>query len=279
MTLGRGESHRQGRGRRQVAGQAARAEGRRPAHADRRRHQARSRKDVLVGEVWICSGQSNMEWAVTRRTIPRRRSPPPIIRRSATSRSTIVPAATPQTEVPSPAAGRSASPQTVGGFTAVGYFFGRHLQQTLNVPIGLIGSNWGGTRIEPWTPPVGFQQVPALKDIADKLDTFPSEERQGQHQPSIAAGPVQRHDPSAGALRHPRRDLVPGRIEQRRRHAVLREDEGPDRRLAQRVEQARPAVLLRATGAVPLRRRPDQRWPGFGRPRPPRWPSRTPAWP
>ena len=42
------------------------------------------------------------------------------------------------------------------------------------MPIGLIGTNWGGTRIEPWTPPVGFQKVPALKEITDKLDKYPT---------------------------------------------------------------------------------------------------------
>jgi sialate O-acetylesterase len=62
----------------------------------------------------------------------------------------------------------------VANFTAVGYFFGRHLKQELDVPIGLLGSNWGGTRIEPWTPPEGFRQVPALKDIADNLDKYPA---------------------------------------------------------------------------------------------------------
>ena len=80
------------------------------------------------------------------------------------------------------------SPQTVGGFTAAGYFFGRHLQQELDVPVGLIGSNWGGTRIEPWTPPVGFQQVPALKDIADQAGHVPARNADGKvnHQSPLA---------------------------------------------------------------------------------------------
>jgi sialate O-acetylesterase len=61
-------------------------------------------------------------------------------------------------------------PATVGRFSAVGYFFGRALQQELKVPIGLVGTNWGGTRIEPWTPPVGFDQVPSLEDYRTSLD-------------------------------------------------------------------------------------------------------------
>jgi sialate O-acetylesterase len=146
-----------------------------------------SRNDILVGEVWICSGQSNMQMDVNgsnNAAEEKAAAKHPQIRHITISR---VPAATPQTDV---AAGgwQVCTPETVGGFTAAGYFFGRHLQQTLNVPIGLIGSNWGGTRIEPWTPPVGFQQVPALKDIADKLDTFPSKDANGNvnHQSPLA---------------------------------------------------------------------------------------------
>jgi sialate O-acetylesterase len=81
------------------------------------------------------------------------------------------------------------SPETVAAFTAVGYYFARNLQQAMDdVPIGLIGSNWGGTRIEPWTPPAGFQQVPALKNIADNLSSFPAKNKDGSinHQSALA---------------------------------------------------------------------------------------------
>ena len=61
------------------------------------------------------------------------------------------------------------SPATVGNYTAVGYFFGRFLHQELDVPIGLVHSSWGGTRIEPWTPPCGFAAVPALADILQQV--------------------------------------------------------------------------------------------------------------
>ena len=57
------------------------------------------------------------------------------------------------------------SPDVAGSFTACGYFMARKLHKELNVPIGLINSSWGGTRVEPWTPPVGFQKVEALQDI------------------------------------------------------------------------------------------------------------------
>ncbi|HUE36401.1 MAG TPA: sialate O-acetylesterase, partial [Candidatus Acidoferrum sp.] len=67
------------------------------------------------------------------------------------------------------------TPQTVteggwNGFSAAAYFFGRELNQKLNVPVGLIESDWGGTRIESWTPPEGFATVPALKDEYKRVE-------------------------------------------------------------------------------------------------------------
>ncbi|MBL7042857.1 MAG: hypothetical protein ISR77_29740, partial [Pirellulaceae bacterium] len=66
-------------------------------------------------------------------------------------------------------------------------FFGRRLQNELKVPIGLVGSNWGGTRIEPWTTPAGFQSVPELKEIADQLSEREKKSRQGE-EVKIGAG-------------------------------------------------------------------------------------------
>jgi sialate O-acetylesterase len=65
----------------------------------------------------------------------------------------------------------------VGSYTAVGYFFGRRLRKELDVPIGLINSSWGGTRIEPWTPPCGFAGQPELADILKQVElTDPANE-------------------------------------------------------------------------------------------------------
>jgi len=131
--------------------------------------------DVVVGEVWFCSGQSNMEWSVG----ASKNAPQEIAAaNNPRIRHFKVPHVTsdqPQDEVKTQDGWQPATPQTVGSFTAIGYFFAREIQKELAVPIGLIGCNWGGTRIEPWTPPVGFQSVPALKaDFADKLATFPA---------------------------------------------------------------------------------------------------------
>ena len=135
-------------------------------------------EDVVVGEVWLCSGQSNMEWSVTRSANPQeeiKNGNHPRIRHIKIGRQ---PSFEVQADALSNTGWQQASSATVGNFTAVGYYFARHLMNELDVPIGLIGSNWGGTRIEPWTPPVGFQSVPALKaSITDKLDNFPAKRR------------------------------------------------------------------------------------------------------
>jgi sialate O-acetylesterase len=143
--------------------------------------------DILIGEVWICSGQSNMEWTVSNSNNPAEEIAAADHPRIRHIKIQHTPAREPREAVPSDG-WQACSPQTVPNFTAVGYFFGRQLQRELDVPIGLIGSNWGGTRIEPWTPPIGFQQVPALQDLADKLETFPSVNDDGNvnHQSPLA---------------------------------------------------------------------------------------------
>ena len=131
-------------------------------------------KDVVVGEVWLCGGQSNMEWSVSASKNSAQEiagANNPLIRHIKIPHVT---AATAQDDVKA-GPWQLTTPQTAGSFTAVGYFFAREIQKEIGVPIGLIGSNWGGTRIEPWTPPIGFQSVPALKEaFADKLATFPA---------------------------------------------------------------------------------------------------------
>jgi sialate O-acetylesterase len=129
--------------------------------------------DVLVGEVWLCSGQSNMEWSVAASLNPAEEIAAasfPAIRQMKIEHLT---AATPQDDVKS--TWQVCAPGTVGGFTAAGYFMARELHRELGVPIGLINSSWGGTRIEPWTPVEGFAKVPALAGVhAQVTNTLPS---------------------------------------------------------------------------------------------------------
>lgn len=115
--------------------------------------------DVLVGQVWLCSGQSNMAW---------------VVRDSANAAAEAKAADFPQIRqfaVPNKAAYNPttelrgqwvvASPQTVPGFTAAGYFFGREVHQQLNTPVGLIHSSVGGTAAEMWA------SDESLKPMAD----------------------------------------------------------------------------------------------------------------
>ncbi len=123
--------------------------------------------DVLIGEVWLCSGQSNMEWIVANCTDADKEvaaADYPLIRHIAIPKTSSF---LPVDDVP--ADWQVCSPATVARFTACGYFMARHLYQELQVPIGLVNSSWGGTRVEPWTPPIGFQKVPALEKIYQSI--------------------------------------------------------------------------------------------------------------
>ena len=141
-------------------------------------------KDVLVGEVWICSGQSNMEWRLATTLNAKEEvaaSDHPQIRLFNVPGHTVSPVA--KDELPG-GAWQVCGPKTSGGFSAVGYFFGRRLQQELKVPVGLVGSNWGGTRIEPWTSPAGFHSVPELKDISAQVDAYTADTKVSGRSPS-----------------------------------------------------------------------------------------------
>lgn len=124
--------------------------------------------DILIGEVWVASGQSNMEWSVTASANPAEEvaaAKYPSIRIFHVRK---VPGVTPQAEVVLDREWSVCSPETIGNFSAVAYYFGRHIHKELNVPVGLINTSWGGTRIEPWTPIAGFESVESLKPIAEQ---------------------------------------------------------------------------------------------------------------
>jgi len=106
-------------------------------------------EDVLIGEVWVGSGQSNMEWGLG----GTRRAKEAI---AAAERPRMRLFHVPKTQSKTPAKDVNAqwkvcSPKNVGGFSGVLYHFGVRLQNDLDVPVGLINSSWGGSPIEPWT--------------------------------------------------------------------------------------------------------------------------------
>ncbi|MEE2894315.1 MAG: sialate O-acetylesterase [Planctomycetota bacterium] len=133
-------------------------------------------RDVLVGEVWICGGQSNMEWPVNASSDPAKE-------KQTADRPTIRLIKAPHVTANRPmqdiaASWTVCSPETVGSFTAVGYAFARHLQDELDVPVGLLSINWGGTRIEPWISPgsLGAAELSGtdMQSLAADIEAFES---------------------------------------------------------------------------------------------------------
>lgn len=125
-------------------------------------------KNVLVGEVWLCSGQSNMDWPVSKSmnfgqekeaaTYPHIRM---FLLNKAVSKVPL------KTGVGS---WQVCSPETVGAFSATAYFFGRELHNELDIPIGLIRSSWGGTRIEAWSPVDLLENISSAQEYKNAMD-------------------------------------------------------------------------------------------------------------
>jgi len=140
-------------------------------------------KNILVGEVWVCSGQSNMQWNVMQCANGQQEAANanhPNIRLL-----NIPTIAAPQPAADIPSKWAICSPQTVPGFSAAGYYFGRELNKELKVPIGLIANAWGGQPIEPFTPPVGLAAIP---ELAGKPHRNPSAIYNGMVAPIVPYG-------------------------------------------------------------------------------------------
>ena len=115
--------------------------------------------DVLVGEVWVCSGQSNMAWSVDRSYDPDLESLTakfPNIRLIS-----VPPVGTQEPQKDFNGEWVAASPESVMSFSAVGFFFGRTLHQAINVPVGLIDNAWGGSAAEAWVRRDLLNKLPA----------------------------------------------------------------------------------------------------------------------
>lgn len=128
-------------------------------------------KNVMIGEVWLCSGQSNMEmplagWGkivdfeneIAKANYPNIRL---LQVKKATSTYPLD-----NIEVDS-GSWQECSPKTIGSFSATAYFFGRDLHTSLNVPIGLINTSWGGTRAEAWTSSYSLKMMPEFVEATD----------------------------------------------------------------------------------------------------------------
>ena len=134
-------------------------------------------KNVLVGDVFLCSGQSNMEFPIYRALNPDgvlAQADDPSIRLLTVEKAA---AATPQKTLAGSPTWQIASADTVRPFSAVCYLFAKDLQRTEDVPLGLIHSSWGGSRIEPWIGEDGLRAVGAYNDKLDLLDEYARDKR------------------------------------------------------------------------------------------------------
>lgn len=140
--------------------------------------------NVMIGEVWICSGQSNMEWPLINAKNGEKEVAEanyPNIRLFTVPKRV---AQFPENDIES-GEWVECSPETVPNFSAVGYFFGRDLLRNLNVPIGLIHSSWGGTVAETWTSPFTIQNDPDFKEPMVELQQLNLAEYRKQKEAEI----------------------------------------------------------------------------------------------
>ena len=124
-------------------------------------------RNIMAGEVWVCSGQSNMEMAVqsvTNATQEIAAADYPNIRLFTVQKKI---ANAPEADCTGQWS--QCSPQTVPGFSGVGYFFGRYLQKELGVPVGLINTSWGGTVAEAWTSSEALAKMSDFKALMDRI--------------------------------------------------------------------------------------------------------------
>lgn len=161
-------------------------------------------KNVLVGEVWVCSGQSNMQWSISASNQDDKdavqKAPADSLMRLFTVPR--IPKEAPVSEVNASWVG--AAPDTVSNFSAVAYFFGRSLREHLKVPVGLLSTNVGGTRAEAWTSRRALVSRPEYRQEVEKFEQAlqqfraagktPDAGKAGQKAP---AGPLNANSPSA----------------------------------------------------------------------------------
>src|SRR3954469_20216248 len=156
-----------------------RGQERRPAPKEKKGPNGVAFKDVAVGEVWVASGQSNMEWTLGGSTARGngadaiKNSTNPSLRVFTVSKHAVpTPQAgfNPKPQSPKHDKWLPSSPENAAMFTAVGYYFGRDLQKALNVPVGIIHTSWGGTPAQSWTSREALAAEQGLKYYVEGLE-------------------------------------------------------------------------------------------------------------
>jgi sialate O-acetylesterase len=130
-------------------------------------------QDILIGEVWLCSGQSNMEWPTSRaQNFEQEKANanfPQIRHYKVPNRVSL----SPEQDLEK-GEWQVASSATIGDFSAIGFFFARELTQELNVPVGILNTSWGASQIEGWIGKNALEQNPEFKSYAPTIpDTWP----------------------------------------------------------------------------------------------------------
>jgi len=131
-------------------------------------------EDILIGDVWVCSGQSNMQWPVSKSVNAEKEienANYPNIRLFDVPRTV---SNTPLEKIPN-TTWKICTPETIKNFSAVGYYFGRDLQKEIDVPVGLIHSSWGGTCVETWTSKASITKVPKYENMGPRIDAYDAE--------------------------------------------------------------------------------------------------------
>jgi len=164
-------------------------------------------KNVLIGDVWICSGQSNMQWPISASRDPKETvasSTNPALRLFYVQR---IPADKPADDVKG--TWTESNPTTTPEFSAVAYFFGQELQKQLNVPIGLIHTSWGGTAIQLWQSKEAIEADPDMRAVMDE-----HQKRMEQYQAALkryqdAAAKAKEEGKPAPSARPPQPPMAP----------------------------------------------------------------------
>ena len=134
--------------------------------------------NLLVGEVWVASGQSNMEWTLNASFQPEIEKPNANFPQIRMITAKKVPSRQPLEEIQG--SWQLCSPETVGNFSAVAYYFARDLHAKLGVPVGIISTSWGGTPAQAWTSAEGFEGHPELNGYAAALKASDALPEKGQ---------------------------------------------------------------------------------------------------
>lgn len=168
-------------------------------------------KDVLVGEVWLCSGQSNM--AMTVASAADVEAETAAATHPGIRMITIVRQASEDPEERCEGQWLLCSPETVGGFSATAYYFGRELHKELGVPIGLVTAAWGGTAIEAWTSIEAQQKVaelaPILSPWPEKIAAYKADVAKARYEKALADWQVKAKQAKAEGKTPPRRPAPP----------------------------------------------------------------------